>query len=364
MLFKFVKSQSGFSIIQGLILAAAVAGMAYVGTLLMNEQKLAQRGVQAKSNNERLHDMIYSILQNKDHCTATMVANGFVVNSTAMTLGTSRTLTQIRPMNSASAPFTVKAGSTYTAAEKYMNGTLGITAMTVAMPTTTFENQATLTITYERLGQGFAGKTISKGIAIKFQNDATNRFQSCYAVEQGTNQDLVKNFCNTLGVSDGVASTVDSIFEWDPATNMCKFKDLRCPIGQIFSGFDSTGVRRCHTIQQWSNISNFLDTADSTTCVPGAAPSVRFVFTAGAKMKIDCGTTSCTTSCNCPNSNMYCRSGGCTTTQPVVGNSCSASENCVHVTNNVFLACSGGYWIAVNGVNPGCTWPKSMTPCP
>ncbi len=288
MLRKLLKSQSGFSIVQGLILAAAVAGMAYVGTILMNEQKLAQRGVQARTNNERLHEMIFSLLQNKDHCTSTMVANGFVVNATSMTLGANSNLTQIRPMNSATAPFTVKAGANYTSAEKYMNGTLGIQTMSVTMPTATFENHARLQIVYERIGQGFMGKTINKTIEIKFQNDASGRFLSCYAVETGSNQDLVKNFCNNLGSSDGNPATVDSIFVWDPATNSCKLKDLRCPIGQIYSGFESTGVRRCHTIQQWSNLGNFIDTAASATCAPGNASSVRFVFSTGARMKVVC----------------------------------------------------------------------------
>jgi Cys-rich repeat protein len=164
---------------------------------------------------------------------------------------------------------------------------------------------------------------IEKKISIKLQKDSTNRFQSCYAVETGTNQDLVKNFCNNLGSSDGNAATVDSIFEWDPATNSCKLKDLRCPIGQIYSGFDSTGVRRCHTIQQWSNLGNFIDTAASATCAPANAPNVRFVFTTGARMRVDCGASAtppppptCTSNAQCP-TGQYCNAAlGC---QPITG---------------------------------------------
>jgi hypothetical protein len=257
-------------------------------------------------------------------------------------------------MNSATAPFTVKAGANYTSAEKYMNGTLGIQSMSVTMPTGTFENHARFQIAYERIGQGFMGKSINKTIAIKFQNDASGRFQSCYAVETGTNQDLVKNFCNNLGTSDGNAATVDSIFEWDPATNSCKLKNLRCPIGQIYTGFDSTGVRRCHTIQQWSNLGNFIDTAAWATCAPGNAPNVRFVFSTGARMRVDCGAsatpppTTCTSNAQCPTLH-YCNAAlGC---QPIIV--CTPTNGTY--TYSAWSACtSGAQTRTVTGCSATC----------
>lgn len=75
MKFIFLKSQSGFSVVQGLMLASAVAAMALVGTKLTTDQKLAQKSNESQSRLEQLHTLIYSTLQNRDHCTETYNAN-------------------------------------------------------------------------------------------------------------------------------------------------------------------------------------------------------------------------------------------------------------------------------------------------
>jgi hypothetical protein len=282
-----LRSHKGFSIVQAMVIGSVVAGLGYVGTVIMTEQKLNIRGVEQRTNNDRLHQMIYSLVQNKDHCTATFQANGIIPYDAIPTLGATSAFTKITALNAPSAPFTTKSGATYTAAEKYMNNTVGIQSMSFTYPASSFEALGTLSITYERLGQGFSGKTKTEKISIKLQRTLDGKFESCYAVVEDVNNNLVKEFCENLGEDDGVEGNVDSIFEWDPATNSCKLRDLKCPDGQVFVGIDSTGSRSCHRIQEWTNLADFLDTT-SAPCSPGSANDVRFVPSTGNKVKVIC----------------------------------------------------------------------------
>lgn len=75
---KFLRNQSGFSLIQGMILATAVAGMAYVGTKMTTDQKMLQKTADANSRVDQLHKIIYSVLQNKENCARTFFQNGVI----------------------------------------------------------------------------------------------------------------------------------------------------------------------------------------------------------------------------------------------------------------------------------------------
>ncbi len=76
MLSKFFKNQLGFSLIQGMVLAAAVAGMAYVGTMTTSDLKLAQKTAESQLRVDQLHKTIYAILQDKGNCERTFLKNG------------------------------------------------------------------------------------------------------------------------------------------------------------------------------------------------------------------------------------------------------------------------------------------------
>jgi hypothetical protein len=76
MLKKLLHNQAGFSLIQAMILATAVAGMAYVGTKMTTDQKMLQRTADSNSRVDQLHKIIYSVLQNKANCERTFSQNG------------------------------------------------------------------------------------------------------------------------------------------------------------------------------------------------------------------------------------------------------------------------------------------------
>lgn len=283
----FIKNQAGFSIIQGMLLAAAVAGLAYVGTRLMTDQKLAQRGAETKDKVEQIHNMIYSILQNKEHCQATF-------SSLPLTPGSNHTLTSITTSSGAT-PFRVNTTTTYDPALMYMNNTVSIRRINIAYPPD-LKDLATLTMTYGRMekddmarrsGAGYGGQTVSRNIKIKLQRTQLGAFEGCYAVEEGQNENLIEDFCKELGATPGDLSNNDSLFEWDPVTNVCRPRDLSCPPGRIFAGFDSNGVRRCNTIEKWTDMTTLVNNTVHPHC--SMADEVGFEIV-GNKAKIKCVT--------------------------------------------------------------------------
>ena len=64
----FLRNSSGFSMVQGLIIAGIIAGSSLVTTQLMNDQKKAQKTAEVKDKLEEFHQTLYSTLQHKQNC--------------------------------------------------------------------------------------------------------------------------------------------------------------------------------------------------------------------------------------------------------------------------------------------------------
>src|SRR5665648_863260 len=91
-------NSNGFSLIQGMIIAAVVAGSALVATRLLGDQKLAQKGAETRDLVEELHNTLFTVLQGRENCRSTMVANG--LQGTLGASVTSHNLTTINTHNS------------------------------------------------------------------------------------------------------------------------------------------------------------------------------------------------------------------------------------------------------------------------
>jgi hypothetical protein len=288
MIRKVCGSQSGFSIIQGMVLAGIVAGMAYMGTKLTTDQKMAQKGVESKSRVEQLHSMIYSIMQNKNHCTET-----FLDNAVVPAPNTSAALPKILTKGAPQPVFVNRSWYHATRDTLYMNNSVAINSMSVDFKSD-FTQHADLRIEYGKLedtntrarsGKGFGGKQIAKVIKLKIQtNPADGTFESCYAVDEGItgNQNMVKEFCEGLGTTNTV-----NLFEWSDTYQKCILKDLQCPTGKVFAGYDSNGLRRCFLIKDWMNVGSLIDTSSVSACNAAASSAVSFVIV-GGKVKVQC----------------------------------------------------------------------------
>ena len=315
MIKRLLISQNGFSIIQGMLLASAVAGMAYVGTKLTTDQKLAQKGSESKGKVEQLHSMIYSIMQNKDHCTDTLK-----FGTTVVTPSGADHLLEI--MTAGKTP--VFKVNTAAGVGVYMNNAVSLNDISIFYPSD-FSQHANLIVEYgkvdsnnniARTGKGFGGKTIKKTIKIKIQtNPATNAFESCYAVDEAQNQNMVKDFCEGLRTDPGVAN----LFFWDEDHQKCVFQDTECNSNEIFAGFDSNGQRQCHAIKDWMNFGDLIDTTP-IQCDSLSHPNKHFTIV-GSQVRIQCDCYStCQTAgfaCNysipgCPGAKVMKNCGGTT----------------------------------------------------
>ena len=306
-MFRIFRPQSGFSIVQGMIIASVLAGSALLGTRLITDQKLAQKGSETRDQIEQIHQLIYSTLQNQDHCAATMNS---ALNTGALTFSGTRALNAI-VLNSGGTLFQTNTGATYDASRIYMNGNVTIQSMELVYPGTSWTalqnlslptSLARLKITYRRLDssanlrtkKGYGAKTISKTISLAYQfNPASaGQFNACYAVTTaGTlsaselgNQTLTREFCEGFFFAN---STTERLFTWDAVNNICRLKTFNCPAGQIFTGIDSTGVVKCRRIEQWLDVKDLVDWNQSVQCA-GANPQRMQITTDGKKARIGC----------------------------------------------------------------------------
>lgn len=348
-------TQSGFSIIQGMVLAGAIGGMAYVGTKLMTDQKLAQKGVEARSKVEQLHSMIFSILENQHHCTSTFEAHNPSFNSLVGPCGPSCTSSypifaptdfhQILPKDASAAAF-ASVNFTPGVTPTYMNNAVTIESMKLTQPSPFF---ALLKITYGKLdesthrrtGKGFGAKQIAKTIRLKITRDKTNNIESCYAVDADQNEYIVEDFCQGLG---------PGLFTWNQYSQRCELNDIQCPLGQVFSGYDSTGARRCHNLKDWMNLGTIINQTSLSACNAATSNSVGFQIV-GGKVQVVCGTSApgCSSSCDCPGMTDVCEAGSCVdrSTGCIDGTFAKGDASCR------FL-CNGGYWT--------CPAPGPMVP--
>lgn len=172
---------------------------------------MAAKGAETRDQIEQLHDIIYSTLQSKEHCTATMAGNGLTGNFTP---GASFPLPDVR----------TSAGTVQAAVHSnnpnnvYINGNVIVKSMQIAYSANANNDSlATLTIVYERLNSGDANKRtkagygvkeVKKTVTLRVQRDPNagySSFIACYALTNAKDgnssedgNDLSQQFCNEL----------------------------------------------------------------------------------------------------------------------------------------------------------------------
>jgi hypothetical protein len=293
---KLFRNQSGFSLVQGMMIAAAVAGASLVATRLLTDQKLAQRGAETRDMVEELHATVFTTLQDQENCTATIAEHSPVL-STAILQTSPVTVLAIRSKADTATATVVQAGTKYMANQ--------VLVKSISFPAVaTVGTERNIEIVYERLsavqlqGKGYGAREIKKIIPVRLRrNPITSTFAGCsaYARAQGTtnsvasqdnvNLDMARQICDELNAGDG-AGAQQELFVWDTTNNVCKPNPSPCPASTIFSGVDSTGVVLCRDIRDWVDFNQILDPT-TTTCPAGA--SVRFeIDNVGKKVRIRC----------------------------------------------------------------------------
>lgn len=284
-MFKIIKSQLGVSIIQGMVAASVLMGAALVGTRLMTDQKMANKSASSKDDIQHLHDTVFALMQNREHCRATLIEHGYstITPGVPLPMGHFRTSTSPTPVFQISDPAVPATVNTY------MNNSVIILGMTLIVPGS-LDNPATLSMTYNRFNpnenvrtkEGFGGKDIIKTMQIVLQTNPGNQLTGCYAVEDaaGTgNRWLSKEFCDSF-----------SIFTWDNPSQTCRLNpDMTCPWSSTFVGIDAAGNALCEDVANTMDFNTFVDPTPSY-CYP--AENVKLVQV-GNRVRIECNPTVC-----------------------------------------------------------------------
>lgn len=316
---KLISPENGFSLVQGMIMAAILAASALVATRLLTDQKMAQKSMETRDQIEDLHTIIYSTLQKRENCEAT-----FTGNLAAPVINTLKNAPAIDPIQTIRLPITGEVVArvfngtlnvTDGGRNTYMNGNVLIQSMNLTyaeLPNST----ANLEIVYERLANqntpagsakrtkvGYGAKTIKKNITIRVQRnpfDLPNKsFVSCYALTtdkgDGSSEignDINEEFCKDMNNNlegDGTITGLN-VFLWDPTTNTC-IPNAKCPDHQVYTGFTATGTVICKTlsqlIQERPALWNSIYTGTTGTCGPNK--TIRIVPSTDARtISINC----------------------------------------------------------------------------
>jgi hypothetical protein len=368
---KWFKKESGFSLVQGLVIAAIVAGSSLVATRLLTDQKLAQKGAETRDQVEELHNLIYSVLQNRLNCKETMVGNTLqVALSASGTATATHALTRIR----------TKDADVVITGQRYMNENVELKSMTLLGQT---GGQRNLQIVYERLRgaegertkSGYGAKEIRKTITLRIQRETTGTvgaFSSCYALSGGkssqnatnsteTGNDITKQMCEEMNPTTGTKA-----FVWDEANSICR-PNAQCPGNQIYTGIDSLGTVKCRNIEDWMDFNQVLDPTAPASCPNGA--QVRFeIDNVSSKVRIVCsggsagctaGTLSWTQSGNTCNASVGAGS---------VGGSVALSDSTLPTSGSGTASCSASGWTATGTCDTTCaagsvSWTESGNTC-
>lgn len=368
-LMKFL-SQLGVSLVQGLVVSSVLAGTALVATRLIQDQKKMMKGVETRDQIEQLHRLIYSALQNREHCDGTFLsATSGGPNITSATMGQTNAINAIRMKVSQSgtfqAAYQVNTGATMDPSRIYMNGNVTIQSMTLKFPSATdpaptnvMTYPAKLRIEYSRLEgknanlrtkSGFGGKRIMKEIAIIMQigTPAAGVYpvDGCYAVQLGSsnngqtlegNNNLNQEFCSNLG--DG-----GSLYTWDSLQNKCVLKNNVCPPKYVFTGIKADGNAECKPMSYF--LPYMVNTDGLSTCNTASGATVSLTTDASGKVQITCVAAAPST---CSADTVSWTQGADTCSASVASGSGSipVTDSTAPTTGSATATCSGGVWTA------------------
>ena len=311
--------QSGFSLVQGMILSAVLAGSGLVATKMLNEQKMLQKGIETKDQIEELHNVVYSALQNNGNCARTLIDSGVTAAMTSGPAGV-KTLPLQNIKTEAGDVIIQKYDNTQNANENlvnrtYMSGNVQVKDINVRYDNASTDGMGEIEIIYERLQsgkntaaaddgkrkmkEGFGGKSIRKTIGLRVQRNpvlAAKPFTSCYGVtaskatdglagsaETG-NRDVAKDLCMEMIAGVGAGET--PAFRWDDATSSC-LPNSACQDHQIYTGITTTGAVKCRNLNEWVDFNTMIQPT-SGACTAGQTAQIQITSTNPVRVRILC----------------------------------------------------------------------------
>jgi hypothetical protein len=312
-----LSSETGFSIVQGLILSGILAGSALITSKMLLEQKKMQRGAETRDQVEELHKIIYTKLQNRKNCESTIFQQGLQ----AQVISGSQTILPngIYELSSDGSTNLVYGVFSDANGLAYLNRNIIIKSL-IIKNYNDVNARADLEIIYERMSgvsgsnnkrtkDGFGGKEIKKLLPLKIQRNplVTGKpFVACYAITdsktdgstESGNANLSRALClemnngismNASGVlvdSGGNPTTKKPMWVWDESTATC-IPNAKCAADQVYTGIDSNGEVKCRSLSDWANFNNMFQSTDGA-CTAGQTARIEIVSENPVRVRIKC----------------------------------------------------------------------------
>ncbi len=294
---KFI-SQQGFSILQGLILSALLAGSALVTSKLISDQKKVAISSKSKDAVEEMTDILFNLLQQQDNCSATFTLNGATGSLTG-----NANINTIYHANRSASGAGLPPQPVVTVNNAYFQNSISISSMRVEFPANVANlTPAVLVVNMRRndakdatlrTKDGFGGKDLTRRINLIIQrHEGTLAFKSCYAVKNSAeeasgngNIALLREFCQGLSMPPLTVpgESLWPAYYWNNTTNTCELNNSVCPRDYFFVGIDSTGIAergdgsvvaspgilgaaRCRYARRAFNFSNLIETTGPINC--------------------------------------------------------------------------------------------------
>jgi hypothetical protein len=384
--------QAGFSLIQSMFLASLVAGMALVGTKMVNDMKTTAKNTQSRDDLETFHEMIISSLLDVSNCKAslnsltlpsgskriyladgtvlveegqTYVNNSIKLNGMSLqtetgtncpffdishfgghqymcdTYGGGGTVGAMHPVSDPYSPCALGIQPPDTACLLIRNPIVGVGCSEYVMchgsstpGKLPADNEPGLTLLYSKTHKGTIGaKQIKKFIPMTFIKEGAN-IDRCFADQTLMTTSMVKDFCIGLG---------SNFMTWDSVTNTCVMNNHTCGAvtDTIFLGIDSTGKEICKKFHEAVTPGDVFTLESLNYCTNRQTLSLAIDPTTG-KIRLNCNggaSTSCSNTCDCPGTYDVCEYGVCVdrTAGCVNGTYAKGDVSCQ-------LFCTGGSW--------------------
>ncbi len=279
-----LKNESGFSMIQALVLTGMVSGIALMGTQFTSNAKYMEKGASSRDNLELFHEKISEAFANQEKCTKTIIQNAKQIDIVGLN---SLSLNEVWSEDALLA----SVGGIY------MNNSVSLESMNVLAPNLGSTGTRNVEISYGRLmqetakrtGVGFGGKNLKKSISLRVIKDATGGFVGCYAIASAKTDmnstssgqfqnDISKQLCEQMSTG-----ATNPVLIWNEAKSRCELGG-QCPTGQVYYGIDVSGNYKCTALSNWVNLNSSIDPT-VPTCVAGDQIQLQVI---SGKMKLTC----------------------------------------------------------------------------
>jgi type II secretory pathway pseudopilin PulG len=297
---KFFSGQLGFTLVEILIGAVLLAGVALSIAQLFKDQKFTQAKISQDTDLNRYHNALAATMMRAANCNSTLnevfndgdeifsqeIDELFIcVPSDSNSCADSNDETDL-----SFDAYTPGAyvGERFIGVEDFIDPKrVWMIERMEILTDTAVSNLVNLRITYRKNENLPNSYSISKDIQLPVRLTG-GAFRECLDPQERNINNLNKEMCDVF--NSGLTATSGRIAVWNDVTQVCEVdKIFDCPVGQQLSAPDETGEVKCVPVINAGDADILVDETE-TTCAEGIIPKLE---KSGKKVKVVCETVAC-----------------------------------------------------------------------